>query len=83
MYRTGISNRCQSHISDPLSNDHGIHKAVKLLKKISDQNRQEKLKNQLHAVALRHIICCFLHDDNLVTFPFFILSCKSYKITIY
>ena len=48
-----------------------------------DQNRQEKLKNQLHAVALRHIICCFLHDDNLVTFPFFILSCKSYKITIY
>ena len=26
----------------------GIHKAVKLLKKISDQNRQEKLKNQLH-----------------------------------
>ena len=60
----------------------GIHKAVKLLKKISDQNRQEKLKNQLHAVALRHIICCFLHDDNLVTFPFFIPSCKSYKISI-
>ena len=27
-----ISNRCQGHISDPLSNDHGIHKAVKLLK---------------------------------------------------
>ena len=42
MHRTGISNRRQSHIADSLSDDHGIHKAVKLLKKISNQYWQEK-----------------------------------------
>lgn len=56
-----ISNCGKRRISDSFSDNHGIHEAVKLLEQISDQNGQEKLKNQFHAVPSCHIICCVLH----------------------
>ena len=56
-----VSNCGKRRISDSFSDNHGIHEAVKLLEQISDQNGQEKLKNQFHAVPSCHIICCVLH----------------------
>ncbi len=56
-----ISHGGERRIPDALSDHHRIHKAVELLEQISDQNRQEKLENKLHAVSLCHIICCVWH----------------------
>ena len=44
-----------------MSHNSGVYNGVCLLEQISDQNGQEKLKNQFHAVPSCHIICCVLH----------------------
>ena len=56
--RSRAADRRQSLVSDKLTNDHSICHIVKLLKYITDKNRQGKAQNNLHRISDSHIILC-------------------------
>ena len=69
--RSGASDCCQCFRTDKLSHDHSICHIIKLLKHISDKNRQCKIYNYFHRLSHRHIMLyCFHNTAALLSLSF-------------
>ena len=69
--RSGASDCCQCFRTDKLSHDHSICHIIKLLKHISDKNRQCKIYNYFHRLSHRHItLYCFHNTAALLSLSF-------------